>query len=100
MKKTWGIVSVVLIILAITAGRLYIKSEKKKAQQEQQISQEEAQQLIENQRQAKIDAQLEEEARKRDSVYQIEKAAREKQMEELRKIREELQKEIDAENAK
>ncbi len=92
MKKTWGIIIVVLIIIIITAGRLYKKYDRDQRLQEvNAVSQEQAQQLIQNQRQAEIDAQLAEQTRLRDSAYQVEKAAREQQMADLKALREQLE---------
>ncbi|GAK76144.1 hypothetical protein JCM19296_1741 [Nonlabens ulvanivorans] len=93
MKKTWGgIIIVVLIIIIITAGRLYKKYDRDQRLPEvNAVSQEQAQQLIQNQRQAEIDAQLAEQTRLRDSAYQVEKAAREQQMADLKALREQLE---------
>lgn len=97
MKKIWGIIGIVIVIAGITLGRLYIKKTKREARQEQQqISQEDARQFMENQRKEEMQAQLDEQTRKRDSAYQVEAALRQQQIEEMRSLQQSLQKEIDA----
>ncbi|PPK92975.1 hypothetical protein LY01_02679 [Nonlabens xylanidelens] len=96
MKKTWGIVGIVLLIAAVTAGKLYKKYAA--APVESKISQEHAQQFIENQRNLEYETQLADQTRKRDSLYQIEKDQREAQMQEMREIRKQLEKEIATES--
>lgn len=96
MKKVWGVIGIVIIIAGITAGRLYIKNKKAQQRQEQQISQEDARQLIENQRQEKIEKELAEQRRVRDSAAAAEQALRQSQINEMKALQEQLQKEIDA----
>ncbi|MGJ8685131.1 MAG: hypothetical protein ACSHWW_10935 [Nonlabens sp.] len=97
MKKVWGIIGIILIITGIVAGRLYLKNERSKARQEQQISQEDARELIQSQREAEIKTQLAEQARVRDSAYAVEQAARDQQLNDLKALREQLEKEAESE---
>jgi uncharacterized protein HemX len=96
MKNVWGIVILLLLILAIVGGRLYKKHQRETLRNEQQqVSQNEAFKLLELQKEREIEAQLIEQQQARDSIFQLEQGKLEGQIDELRAIRERLENQTD-----